>query len=306
MNDKYILVAGLSPTIQKTLSFPQDWKKSEVNRTVDALISASGKGANTARILAQNNNPVRLISQTGGRLEKFFINEMEREDVKVCFCTGPTEIRYCTTLLSENPFSMTELVEEGEPVPPETEKKVREEFNKQLDRASLLVVAGSSSPGFSPFLYKDFIELAGQRSLPVVIDRHGPLLGELLETAPLVVKINMYEFLLSYDDPDNAVQDIRSDQYGHIAGLGRKLNEKHGHRFVLTNGERETMVIDGQGDRLIKPAKAVPVNPIGCGDAVTAGVAAGLNHGMTLFDAAKLGMEWAVLNLGRKEPGTIR
>ena len=163
MDEKYILVAGLSPTIQKTLTFSRDWKKNEVNRTADALISASGKGANTARILAQNHNPVRLISQTGGRLEGFFIDEMEREGVKVCACSGPTEIRYCSTLLSENPFSMTELVEEGAPVPPETEKKVRGEFETQLERASLLVVAGSASPGFSPSLYKDFITMAGHK-----------------------------------------------------------------------------------------------------------------------------------------------
>ena len=116
----------------------------------------------------------------------------------------------------------------------------------------------------------------------------------------------MYEFLLSYDDPENAVQDVRSDLYGPIAGLGKKLNHNYGHRFVLTNGERETMVIDEQGERLIPPARAVAVNPIGCGDAVTAGVAAGLNRGMPLYDAAKLGMEWAALNLGLKEPGTIR
>ena len=306
MQNEPILVIGLSPTLQKTLSFPAGWREGEVNRTADSLLNASGKGANAARILAQQGYPVKLITQTGGPLEGYFVEEMEREGVVVCACSGPTAIRYCTTLLSENPFSMTELVEEGETVPRETEEAVRREFARQLEGASLLVVAGSASPGFSSFIYKDFITEAGRRKIPVVIDRHGPLLRELLGIVPLVVKINMYEFLLSYDSEGEARQDVDEEEYERIAELGRRLNREYGHRFVLTNGERDTLVIDGKGVESIPPVKADVVNPIGCGDSVTAGVAAGLNRGLSLGDSARLGMEWAALNLARKEPGTTR
>jgi len=300
-----ILVTGLSPTIQKTLTFSRPWEKNEVNRTGEALISASGKGANTARILAQMGEPVGLLTQTGGRLESYFREEMEKSGVEVYPCSGPTEIRYCYTLLTDDPFTATELVEEGDPVPKETEEGIRREFSARLGDASALVIAGSASPGFSPSLYGDFIRAAGKRDIPLVVDRHGPLLREVLKESPLVVKINMYEFLLSYEVPREPVQDVGEDFYEPIAEWGRELSRRYGHRFVLTNGERDTLVIDGDRADRLTPRRARPVNPIGCGDAVTAGVVSGLVGGLSLAEAASRGMEWAALNLVRKAPGTV-
>ncbi|MBN2627885.1 MAG: hypothetical protein JXA95_14555 [Spirochaetales bacterium] len=303
---KEILVTGLSPTIQKTMTFARPWEKNEVNRTGQSLMSASGKGANTARILAQMGEKVSLLTQTGGRLGPFFVEEMEKSGVRIYSCPGDTEIRFCYTLLTESPFSATELVEEGDPVSPATEALIRRTYEEKLTGAAALVVAGSAAPGFSSSLYRDFILTAGKQGIPVVVDRHGPLLKEVLEVGPLVVKINMYEFLLSYDIPLEAVQDVGEDYYGPVGEWGKKLFREYGHRFVLTNGERDTLVIDGEKTERLTPVKKEPVNPIGCGDAVTAGVASGMTAGLSLTESASRGMEWAALNLVQKAPGTVR
>jgi tagatose 6-phosphate kinase len=301
-----ILVTGFSPTIQKTMTFIRSWEKNEVNRTDRSLMSASGKGANTARILAQMGEKVGLLTQTGGRLGSFFVEEMEKSGVRVYACSGDTEIRFCYTLLTEDPFTATELVEEGDPVSPETEVLIRRTFEEKLPRSSALVVAGSAAPGFSPSLYGDFIRAAGKKGIPVVVDRHGPLLREVAADGPLVVKINMYEFLLSYEIPLEAVQNVGEEYYGPVGEWGKKLFREYGHRFVLTNGGRDTLVIDGEKTERLTPVRNEPVNPIGCGDAVTGGVVSGLTAGLSLTESAARGMEWAALNLVQKAPGTVR
>jgi fructose-1-phosphate kinase PfkB-like protein len=302
---KNILVVSLSPTIQKTLLFDGGWKKNEVNRTPHSLISASGKGANTARILAQGGESVSLLTQTGGDMADFFVKSLEKSGVRMITCPGNSDIRFCYTLIESQPYSATELVEEGTPVSQEVEAAIRSVFIKELDKAATVIIAGSASPGFSPHIYRDFINEVGKRKITLVIDRHGAILRETLESAPMVVKINMYEFLISYFPEKEWNQDVTEDYYSRVIEKGRELSLKFGHKFVLTNGERDTLIIEGDRIDRLTPKKGNPLNPIGCGDAVTAGTAAGLLNGLSLKDSVEKGMTWAAVNLEKLAPGTI-
>lgn len=302
----HILVVSFSPTVQKTLIYGKPWKRNEVNRTDRALIHASGKGANTARVLAQSGEDCSLLTQVGGPLKDFFVGSLENEGVRMISVDSGVPLRFCYTILEEEPYGATELVEEGDPIPPGLEDRLFEKFMVQADGVGLLIVAGSSSPGFSKDVYIPYVKEADRRNIPVVVDRHGALLQQLLDVA-LIVKINMYEFLISYMPEKEWSQEVGEELYPVVTEKGREINALYGHRFVLTNGGDDTLIIDrgGRASRLT-PQRLKPVNPIGCGDAVTAGTAAGLNRGLSLKESVKLGMEWAALNLVRAAPGTLR
>jgi 1-phosphofructokinase/tagatose 6-phosphate kinase len=75
---------------------------------------------------------------------------------------------------------------------------------------------------------------------------------------------------------------------------------------VLTNGGNPVVFATDNGVESIAPRPVTPVNAIGCGDAVTAGLAAGLHRGQSLRDAVLLGMDCAWRNVQSEKPGTIR
>ena len=76
--------------------------------------------------------------------------------------------------------------------------------------------------------------------------------------------------------------------------------------LVVSNGGRPMLYVDGNTVRTVDPPQANPVNAVGSGDALTAGIATGLHRGTSLADAIALGIDCAVRNLELLKPGAIK
>lgn len=299
------LIVSLNPTLQKTLVIDR-FETGGVNRSKEYLFNVGGKGANCARILTQLGHRCVYLTQAGGIMKDFFLSRLKEDSIPVAWVESGSEIRFCYTIIVKNPFQATEITEHGEQVADTAEEAVRDRYSKLLDECGTVVIAGSRTPGFSRHIYLDMMKEARSRNKRLVLDLTGTDLADSLKFSPDVIKINLYEFITTFL-PEAKLTDQKIDDnwYGPVAERGRELFENHGTRFVLTNGVRDTLVIEGEHTVRITPEQLEPVNPIGSGDAVTGGVTAGLLEGKDLRTAAKLGLECARRNVGLLKIGTI-
>ena len=304
--DQRFLVVGLNPTLQNTFFFPAV-RLGQVNRAVRRRLDVAGKGINTARILTQLGEQALHLSQAGGRHLGVY-RELCREDgvvIRYADCGG--DIRHCHTLIDEGARTATEIVEAGAPVTAETERCVLALYGDLLPTAHTVVICGSRAPGFSPGLYPAMVRLAADADTRTVLDVRGEDLLGCIPFRPTVVKINVSEFSHTFD-PDCALpEDVRPDSIpDRLYERMVSLRSEHGVEVVLTNGGNPVLFVrDGQV-RSLTPEPVAPVNAIGSGDAVTAGLAAGLHRGAPLEEAVLLGMECARKNVQHEKPGTIR
>ncbi len=300
-----ILVLGLNPTLQKTLTLGGPSVKGGVNRLSESLLSIGGKGANTARMITQLGGAVHHITLCGGPTDSLFRSLLEKEPFDSSIINTQGAVRFCYTHLVDEPFSATEFVESGSSVTQDEVSQTRDIIINCLSGVQWLVIAGSSAPGFGDSFYREIAEHARSIGCGVILDIQGK---PLVETLPYsqVVKINMYEFVLSFMGETPYNQRISGGWYDRVEEKASAMAKEYGTSFVLTNGSDDTLVVDSCLSLCITPEEVLePKNPIGSGDAVTAGVAYTLAQGGTLFDGAQLGMDCARKNLMVRTTGTI-
>jgi fructose-1-phosphate kinase PfkB-like protein len=300
------LVVCLNPVLQKTIVLER-LHENEVNRSREYYLDVAGKGVNTARILTQLGKSAVHLTHAGGRNRDLLLSLIRRDGVEVEAPDSGSEIRFCYTLLNRPGKTTTEIVEEGEPVSGETEGAVRAAFARLLPSAATVIIAGSKAPGYSDSLYPDFVRAAKAGGKSVILDLHGEDLRRCIELGPDLVKPNLAEFTATFVT-GSMVSEFSSDEklLAEVRARMIDINRRFGTVLVLTRGGLETLYCE-DGRVSAMPVKRIePVNTIGCGDAVTAGIAATWNSGKPVSAAVAAGMEYALLNAGNIRPGRIR
>ena len=279
MND-LILVAGHN----------SDWKKiyrlgrmqvGEVNRLEELHYVAAGKGANTTRALTCMGEKALLVGYAGGSNGTRFLEALRNDGIPHDFQRIAQETRTCVTIL-EDDRPATELIEPSPSVTAAEARGCERRLLGRLSRAGILVISGTSLTGSPRDCYRSYVEAARRRGVPVVLDsykEHGRL---ALEASPEVLKINRRELesLMEQALPD---PDARRRAY-------RALRERFGLSWIIITSGAEAMEgYDGKRLLAVTPPRIEAMNPIGSGDAATAGIAASFARGETLAAALRLG-----------------
>lgn len=301
MSDSFLVVC-LNPTLQ--LTFQLDvLAPGQVNRVRSQRLDLAGKGANTARILGQLGEDSVHLTQAGGKHLETFLRLAAEDGLTLRYVPGRIEIRHCYTLLDAGARTTTEIVEPGTEASPGLEEAVRTEYSALLPGSHTVIISGSKAPGFSDGLFPWMVEAAHSRGLRVVLDIRGDDLVNALPYRP-VVKINVNEFSSTFLDEPIPEETDAAHMPLELTERMRTIAED-GCQVVLTNGSRPVMYVEDGRVETIAPAHVTPVNAIGSGDAVTAGLAAGLRRGLPLREAIRLGLDCARRNVQLEKPGTI-
>ena len=135
-----------------------------------------------------------------------------------------------------------------------------------------LTLSGSSPAPATHGLYSDLIALAKARGVPVFLDTYGPSLAAIWGFWPTAIQINRREaaaFLRKSTVTDQDVAGLLRDWDRHGVSVG-----------VVTDGrEPVSILFRGKRYRAIPP-EITPVNPIGSGDSVLAGLVDGWLSGL--------------------------
>jgi tagatose 6-phosphate kinase len=260
-----ILCVTLNPCLDKTLTVP-DWKMGDNIRGLAVAEVVGGKGNNVARALKRLGLSARPATFLGGavghRCEELF-KGMEGFDPLVVQTGAAT--REILTVRAP----IVEPTAFFDPDPAITYDEA-EALLKAIEHAlagggvEALTLSGSSPSPSTHGLYSDLIALAKARRVPAFLDTYGPALESIWGFWPEAIQLNRREAGLHLRKPNPTDAD-----------LARLLDDwsRHGVKVaVVTDGPGAVLArIDGKTYRATPP-KIDPVNPIGSGDCLLAGL----------------------------------
>ncbi len=287
-----IITLGTTPAFARTMVF-DEVVADDVNRTGEVYEHAAGKGINVAKVVRTLGEEVVAMGFLGGDTGKYIRAQLDTMTIKHAFVEVPTKTRTCITVLDDSNKQVTELIEEAVPVEQPHWDKLRQTFADLVTHATLVVLSGSLPPDAPAEFYAECVRLAHGANVRCIVDATGEALGHAIVEKPYVIKPNEDELADTTGVPIDSDVTLRE-------GLRQVLNA--GANWCLVSRGGDPAILGGAepGQRLIamqiRPPEVEVISPIGSGDSLAAGVAVALARGMSMPDAARLGVACGAAN----------
>ncbi len=273
-----ILCIGTTPAEQRVMVF-RKLAVDAVNRTAATCDGIAGKSVNVAKVLkALGETPLATGFLGGDRGEHIRARLTERR-IAHEFIGVNARTRECITVIDESAQTQTELVEESRPVPRDAYAKLMTVIRRRAKKSRALVMSGTITPGGPVNFYFDCTRLAESVGALSVVDAQGSVLIKVLEASPGLIKPNRTELSATVGRALATTKQLQAAM--------RELCERGARRIVVTAGKDATFAHDGRYFWEIHSPRIATVNPIGSGDAFTAGLVWRLLRGDDLGEACR-------------------
>ena len=286
-----IVTVGLTPAWQQILVFDQ-FRYGEVNRAQEAHWCASGKVFNAGIAAHRLGAPSLTVAVAGGPVLPQIEQDLDSLGVPRRLVHTQAATRVCTTILDRQQGAMTELVENGRPVQPAELDALAELYRTEVARAEVAVIIGSLPAGTPETYYRRLLQ---STPCPAVLDFRGQGLLDLLDLRPWLVKPNREELAASLG------RELDTDQ--ELLAAMAELNQRGAQWVLVTQGPGPIWVRSEQQTLRVTPPRIQRVvNPIGCGDAMSAGLAWSLHAGKPMSEAVRWAAAASAANLQQLLP----
>jgi len=291
-----ILCIGTTPAVQRVMVFDAV-RIGGVQRARQVVEAPAGKSVNVARVLQALGRTAACTGFIGGPRGRFLVEHLDRLGIAHEFVPVAPETRLCVTVIDAAAHTHTELIEESRDVGREAWHRLEAALQRLIPRSRLVVMSGTLCPGGPVDFYARCTRLAVAAGIPCIVDATGPALLEAVAAGPTVVKPNRAELSATTG------LDVQ-DGARRLVALGAR-------GVVVTMGAEGAMAVDGRGLWRIRGPQVQAVNTIGSGDAVAAGLAAALQDGRPIAQAAALGVACGMANAltllaGEVDAGEVR
>lgn len=297
-----VLCVGLTPALQQTMEFPR-LESGEVNRAARTTVTVAGKAANVARVLHALGGAPVLTGFNGGESGRRLLRLLAAEGLRQRLVPCPPCTRTCVTIVEQRRRRVTELVEEAQLPGPAYWRELRAVIEESLRTVQAVAVSGNLPPGAPPDFYAWVAARTRQAGVPLFMDSSRAALLEALPHQPQLAKLNRRELADTFGQPRLRDTDLLR--------RARLLRTRGARLALITDGPRGGWLVSADGAWQARPPELDAVNPIGSGDAVTAGfLQAWLATGDAL-QALRLGMACGAANAltptpGQVHPATVR
>ena len=254
-----ILCVCLSPAVDVTYHVDH-LHPSGTTRVSTLTERPGGKAVNVARVLHRLGEPTRLVAPAGGGTGDQLRRGLDAAGLDATLVRSGRPTRRTVTVVERDGAGPTTLVE---PASLDCWPDLVAAVETSLDGADVLVISGSVPDGVPENGLAELVSSGRRRSVPVLVDTHGPWLVSALAAGASVVKPNAHELtaISGDDDPVRAA---------------RALALSWGATVVASLGEDGAVAASPTGVWEARPAEILVGNPTGAGDALVAGLARGL------------------------------
>ncbi|MGL6225066.1 MAG: 1-phosphofructokinase family hexose kinase [Thermoguttaceae bacterium] len=287
-----IVTFGLTPAFQRIMVF-DSFRLNQVNRASEVHCCVSGKSTNTAigvETLDRKGESV-LLSPFSGPHFAIMKDELDSIGVRLCSLPSQSLTRTCTTLIDRETGNHTELVENGQPLGQDELDLYIDLFREEAKEADMLILTGSLPIGCPKTYYRTLLDSL-DRPTPFLCDIRGEELLHVLEKRPLFVKPNREELEMTVG---RTLKESRE-----LIGAMQELNRLGANWVVITEGPG-TVYLSSEHEvyrfHPIATLESEIVNPIGCGDAMSAAISWGTCSGKDPIQSVQLGIAAATVNL---------
>ncbi|CQR45939.1 Tagatose-6-phosphate kinase [Paraliobacillus sp. PM-2] len=292
-----ILTITLNPSVDIRYSLDH-FKLNEGNRVTNVSKTAGGKGLNVSRVLHQLGEEVAASGFLGGSLGGFIRNEVAKLNMKDFFTSVSGDTRNCIAIIHDG--EQTEILEGGPVISSKEESDFLQAFSNYVKEVDIITMSGSLPKGLPVDFYSKLITIAKEHDKPVLLDTKGDLLKETLKSGikPDLIKPNHIE-----------LGDLFGESFTDDASIMRALTKPSilddVEWVVVTMGSQGAIVKHNNKLYRVNNPKVDAKNPVGSGDSVIAGFAAGLSQGLTDEALIKFGLSMGVLNVMEDQTGCI-
>ncbi len=281
----------VNPSLDRTLRLDALWPGG-LHRVRQARADAAGKGINVARACTRLGEPAVALGILAGNAGRALADILRRDGVTGEFEWVDGETRTNLKLV-EPDGRTTEINEQGPTVPEAAQRRLQERLETWLPKVKAVVVAGSLPPGVPPSFYGELVSQAREAGAFVILDADGEALRAGLRHQPDLVKPNREEAerllgrgLGSARDAVEVARTIRAE------GAARVLVSLGAAGCAFSGPDKEGWIDALRVSHL--------ESTTGAGDTLVAGLVAGWLRGLSLPEAARLGVAAASSAVGRE------
>jgi 1-phosphofructokinase len=285
-----VVTLTLNPAIDRTVSLDR-LVPGEVHRARSLRDDAGGKGINVASCLADWGVPVTVTGVLGAGNAAAFEALFSEKGIADACIRVPGETR--TNLKLVDPAGTTDVNLPGLALDAASLRAVRAVLAEAAGSGTIAVLAGSLPAGVEAGLYAELTAELKRRGARVLLDASGPTLAAALSAPALpdAVKPNRHEL------EEWAGRSLRA--FADVVAAAQGLVRRGIPLVVVSLGaEGAVFVRAGQALHALAPATEV-ASTVGAGDALVAGLVAGLSADLGLADTARLALAFAAGKLTR-------
>ena len=282
-----IQIVCLNPAMDRTVLLDV-LQPGHVHRSELGLTIPGGKGINVARFLKEIDPEidVRLVGFTGGYIGEYIRHECKQAGLLEEFTQIEQSSRVCTTVVEGNRTTVI-----NEPGPTIHAGDIHKFWTTLIPDPDLVVISGSIPKGIPDSLYAEIIHYYNGLSIPVYLDSSGSALKKGVSAGPLLIKPNEEEFrlLVGINDTHLSTADI--------VLLSLPFLEKNISYVLVSLGSRGLVLVSKGAQAMWIPSLPVTTrNPVGCGDALVAGIAYGMVQKRNVWVGMRYGVAAAAMN----------
>lgn len=277
--DNMIYTVTLNPAIDKTIVI-DEYKKGEVNRSLDSRKDVGGKGINVSKVLNTFGIDNVCTGILGHINSKFFLNYLEELNIKTNFYIISGENRTNIKIIEKKYGTITDINDKGFRVKEGNIEEFLKCFLTLVKEGDLVVLSGSLPEGIDDHIYGCMIEMLKEKAVRVILDADGKSLLKGIEAIPYAIKPNIYEL--------NKIVDVDEENINSIFKGGRYLINKGIEKVLISLGSEGAVYITKENAYASRGIKVPIKSTVGAGDAMVAGFIYAIENNLTDCEVLKL------------------
>ncbi len=242
-----------------------------------------GGGINVARVLERLGQPTTAVYVYGGATGDELAELLGDEQVRQCAIRIGAPIRESLMVMESGSDQQYRFSFPGPELPGADVKRCVDAMVDLATGSRLIVLSGSLPPGVSSGFYREMAGTLGRGGRRIIVDSHGAALKEALSEPVFLIKPNLGEF------EDLVGESLPNDDA--IERATRRLIEETAveHIVVSLGAGGVALAWEDRFERIPSPTVQIR-SRIGAGDSAVGGIVYGLAKGMSVYDAAQVGV----------------
>lgn len=274
-----IATVTLNPAIDLTVR-ADNFRPGIVNRGQSLQYDAGGKGVNVASFLADYGVQTAVTGFLGLENVTIFEQLFAQKQIVDYFIRIPGQTRTGIKIVDGTKQVTTDINMPGlTPTQEELQLLLQsiEELAKDYD---WFVLAGKVPPDVTSDIYATIIERLKKYEKRVVLDTSGSALRRGVQAGPTILKPNISEL--------EEFLERRFSNEGELERAAQQLLTNGTEMVVVSMGQHGALFVNQDDTCIAIPPRIDVKSTVGAGDAMVAGLLAGITQGLNLTDCARL------------------
>ncbi len=289
-----ILTVTLNAAIDKRYVV-EDYQEGQVNRVKECSYVPGGKGLNVSKPASIYGAEVVTTGFVGGHAGNYIEDSLKPFGIKSEFYHVEAESRSCINIWDEVKHVQTEFLEPGFTLTEKDFDGFEQKFRTLVKDAKIVAMSGSVPKGLDGTAYQRLVRIVKEAGKPVILDTSGQLLEMGIQAAPTLIKPNIDEIRM--------LTGKTCDDINDIIEAAKEIHRNGVEIVAVSLGADGSLVVGEEGTFRAEVPKIDAVNTVGCGDAMIAGFAIGMEEGLSIPEMLRKASAVSAAAAMREETG---